>query len=113
VPGFDAFGWGELFSMIAVIISFATICVSLFGKSAQNTRNEQRMFDKLDSLGNISDEIKSDVRTVSKQVSSYGVRLGKAETDIQALKDRVDRLETKCDDRFMTLHDLRELGGTD
>lgn len=110
MSGADAFGWGELFSMIAVIISFVTICVSLFGKSAQNTRNEQRMFDKLNSLGNISDEIKSDVRTVSKQVSSYGVRLGKAETDIQALKDRFERLETKCDKQFLT---FCEIGGTD
>ena len=46
---FDTFGWGELISFIAVVISFATITTSLFSKSKKNaeidTKNEQKIFD--------------------------------------------------------------------
>lgn len=110
MPRFEEFGWGELFSMIAVTISFATICISIFGRSKQDTKNEQRMFDKLDSLGASSNEIRDDVRTISKQVSDYGIRLAKNETEVKLLKEKIDRIETQCNDRFISLHSL---GGTD
>ena len=48
---FDTFGWSELISFIAVVISFATITTSLVSRSKKNgeidTKNEQKIFDKL------------------------------------------------------------------
>lgn len=91
--GFGAFGWSELFSMVTVFIALCTICVTLSGKTTQNTRNTQRLCDKLDSLQIVTDEIKTDVRTVSKQVESFSVRLAKIEVDVNTLKARVAKIE--------------------
>lgn len=107
-PQFETFGWGELFSMIAVIISFVTICVSLYGKSKNDTRKEQELLDKLDTLNDTSKETRDDVKKLSNEIMDYGNRLIKVESDIDALFRRVSRIEKVLDSRYPGLPSIGE-----
>lgn len=107
----DEFGWSELISLMAVCISFATICISLFSRSKKDTQNEQRLLDKLDRLNETTHETRDDVRSLTEKIDDYGNRLTKAETDIQSIYRRIGRVENRCD---KYLHPVMPLGeGTD
>lgn len=109
MPKFESFGWGELISFIAVCISFATICISLFGKSKQDTRQDQKVLDRLDALYGTTHETRDDVKALTAKIDDYGNRLTKAETDIQTLYHRVSRIEDTCDAHLSHTR----IGGTD
>ena len=109
MPNFNSFGWGELISCIAVCISFATICISLFGKSKQDTRQDQKVLDRLDALYGTTHETRDDVKALTTKIDDYGNRLTKAETDIQTLYHRVSRIEDTCDAHLSHTR----IGGTD
>ena len=109
MPKFESFGWGELISCIAVCISFATICISLFGKSKQDTRQDQKVLDRLDALYGTAHETRDDVKALTAKIDDYGNRLTKAETDIQTLYHRVSRIEDTCDAHLSHTR----VGGTD
>lgn len=109
MPKFESFGWGELISFIAVCISFATICISLFGKSKQDTRQDQKVIDRLDALYGTTHETRDDVKALTTKIDDYGNRLTKAETDIQTLYHRVSRIEDTCDAHLSHTR----VGGTD
>lgn len=109
MPKFESFGWGELISFLAVIISFATICISLFGKSKQDTRQDQKVLDRLDALYGTTHETRDDVKALTAKIDDYGNRLTKAETDIQTLYHRVSRIEDTCDAHLSHTR----IGGTD
>ena len=109
MPKFESFGWGELISFIAVSISFATICINVFGKSKTETRNEQKLLDRLDALYGTAHETRDDVKALSSKIDDYGNRLTKAETDIQTLYRRVGRIENTCDAHLSHTR----VGGTD
>ena len=53
--GENTFGWSELISLAAVIISFATILLSMKSRSEKETKNDQQVLDKLDSLESMSE----------------------------------------------------------
>lgn len=105
---FGTFGWGELISLLAVVISFATICVSLFGKSKQDTRQEQKLLDRLDTLYSTTNETRDDVKALTAKIDDYGNRITKAEADIQTLFRRVGRIENTCDAHLTP----KRIGGT-
>lgn len=109
LPKFESFGWGELISLIAVAISFATICVSLFGKSKNETRNEQKLIDRLDVLNGTTHETRDDVKALSSKIDDYGNRITKLEGDAQTLYRRIDRIERTCDAHLSR----SRIGGTD
>ena len=109
MPKFESFGWGELISFLAVIISFATICISLFGKSKQDTRQDQKVLDRLDALYGTTHETRDDVKALTAKIDDYGNRLTKAEADIQTLYRRVGRIENVCDAHLSPTR----IGGTD
>lgn len=92
-----AFGWGELFSLLAVIISFATISISVFGKSKTDTRNEQKMFDKLDRLSDVSKETNETVKAMSAKIDDHAERLAKIESDRDTIFRRLKRIEDTQD----------------
>lgn len=109
MPKFESFGWGELISFIAVCISFATICISLFGKSKNETRQDQKVLDRLDALYGTTHETRDDVKALTAKIDDYGNRLTKVETDIQTLYRRVGRIENTCDAHLSHTR----IGGTD
>lgn len=91
------FEWPELISLLAVCISFATICMSIFGKSKNNVQNEQRLLDRLDRLNETTHETRDDVKDLATKIDDYGNRLTKVETDIQSIYRRIGRVESRCD----------------
>lgn len=97
MPKFDAFGWGELISLIAVIISFVTICVSLYSRSKTDTRNEQKMFDKLDRLSEMSRETNETVKQMSVKIDDHSERLARLESNEQTVFRRLKRIEETQD----------------
>lgn len=109
MPKFESFGWGELISFIAVCISFATICISLFGKSKNETRQDQKVLDRLDALYGTTHETRDDVKALTTKIDDYGNRLTKVETDVQTLYRRVGRIENTCDAHLSHTR----IGGTD
>lgn len=109
MPKFESFGWGELISCIAVCISFATICINVFGKSKNETRQEQKVLDRLDALYGTTHETRDDVKALTAKIDDYGNRLTKVETDIQTLYRRVGRIENTCDAHLSHTR----IGGTD
>ena len=101
MPKFDAFGWGELISLIAVIISFATISISIFSRSKANastdTRTEQKMLDKLDRLSDITKETNETVKQMSAKIDDHSERLARLESDMSTAFRRLKRIETTQD----------------
>lgn len=97
MPNFTSFGWGELISLFAVIISFATICVSLFARSKTSVQNGQRMIDKLDSLSGIITETNADVKEISRKIDNHAERLAHLEADMGSIFARIKRIETTQD----------------
>lgn len=92
-----AFGWGELISLIAVTISFITICVSLFGSSKAETRNEQKMFDKIDHLTTMSKDTNDTVKEMSQKIGDHAERLARLESDCETIFRRIKRIEDTQD----------------
>lgn len=97
MPKFDAFGWGELISLIAVIISFATICISFVSRSKVETQNEQKMIDKLDRLNEVTHETNETVKAMSAKIDDHTERLARLESDRDTLFKRVKRIEETQD----------------
>ena len=91
------FEWPELISLVAVCISFITICINMFGRSQKDAQQEQKLIDRLDTLTSTTNETRDDVKTLSSKIDDYGNRLTKAETDIQSIYRRVGRIEATQD----------------
>ena len=98
---FDTFGWGELISFIAVVISFATITTSLFSRSKKNaeidTKNEQKIFDKLDQLSDMTRDTNIAVKEMSKKIDNHAERLARIEADKETIFRRLKRIEETQD----------------
>lgn len=97
MPKFDAFGWGELISLIAVVISFATISISLSSRSKTETQNEQKMFDKLDRLNDVTRETNETVKQMSAKIDDHTERLAHLESDRDTIYKRIERIEKTQD----------------
>lgn len=94
---FDAFSWGELFSLIAVIISFATISMAIKTRSSTDTRSDQQVLDKLDNLSNVTKETNIDVKEISKKIDDHAERLATLEAEMKNVFFRVKRVEDTQD----------------
>lgn len=98
---FETFGWSELISFIAVVISFATIATSLYSKSKKNTeadtKNEQKIFDKLDYLSDMSRDTNTAVKEMSKKIDNHAERLARIEADKETIFRRLKRIEDTQD----------------
>lgn len=98
---FETFGWSELISFIAVVISFATIATSLYSKSKKNTeadtKNEQKIFDKLDYLSDMSRDTNTAVKEMSKKIDNHAERLARIEADKETIFRRLKRIEETQD----------------
>lgn len=95
--GMGAFGWGELISLLAVTISFVTICVNIFGNSKKDTQNEQWMHDKIDHLTEMSKDINNTVKSLDIKLSDHSERLARLESDNETIFRRLKRIETTQD----------------
>lgn len=94
---FSTFDWAELISLLAVIISLVTVCVNLFGRSKADTKNEQRMFDKLDQLSETSKETNNTVKAMNRKIDDHAERLARLESDNAAVFRRLKRIEDTQD----------------
>lgn len=92
-----AFGWGELFSLLAVIISCITVCVSLLTKSKNETRSEQQILDKLDQLSDTSRETNDTVKAMNAKIDDHSERLARLESDNVSVFRRLKRIEETQD----------------
>lgn len=93
----DPFGWGELFSLLAVVVSCVTICINIFGRSKSETQNEQKMFDKIDHLSEISRETNETVKAMNAKIDNHAERLAKLESDKDTIFRRLKRIEETQD----------------
>lgn len=93
----DPFGWGELISLIAVILSLVTISINIFGRSKVDTKNEQKMFDKLDRLSEVSRETNETVKAMNAKVDDHAERLARLESDNESIFRRLKRIEETQD----------------
>ena len=91
------FGWGELISLIAVIISFVTICISSLSRSKNESKSEQRLIDKLDSLSDIAKETSSEVKLINKKIDDHAERLAHLESNMDSVFRRIKRVEDTQD----------------
>ena len=94
---FDAFGWTELISLIAVIISFATILLSMKTKMTADTKNDQRVLDKLDNLTNVTKETNDEVKSINKKIDDHSERLAALEAKMDSTVHRLKRVEDTQD----------------
>lgn len=97
MPKFDTFGWSELISLVAVIVSCVTVCIGVFGRSKNETRNEQRMFDKLDHLSDMSKETNETVKSMNAKIDDHSERLARLESDNETVFRRLKRIEETQD----------------
>lgn len=92
-----AFQWGELFSLLAVIISCITISINIFGRSKTETRNEQWMRDKLDQLTDMSKDTNETVKSMNTKIDNHAERLARLESDKDTIFRRLKRIEETQD----------------
>ena len=97
LPKFDTFGWSELISFLALLISFATVSIGVFGRSKNETRNEQRMFDKLDRLNEMSRDTNETVKAMNAKIDDHSERLARLESDNETVFRRLKRIEETQD----------------
>lgn len=97
MPKFDSFGWGELISLIAVIISFVTIYTSINSRTKADIRHEQATSDKLDRLFDMSKETNETVKSMNKKIDDHAERLARLESDNEAVFRRLKRIEETQD----------------
>ena len=91
------FGWGELISLVAVVISFSTICISALSRSKNETKSEQRLIDKLDSLSDIAKETSSEVKSINRKIDDHAERLAHLESNMDSVFRRIKRVEDTQD----------------
>lgn len=98
---FAAFGWSELIALIAVIISCITVGMSMFSKSKKNTeadtKNEQKIFDKLDRLSEMTKDTNLAVKEMSRKIDDHAERLARIEADRESIFRRLKRIEETQD----------------
>lgn len=94
---FDVFSWGELFSLIAVVISFATITISIKARTSADMKNDQQVLDRLDNLNNITKETNNDVKEISKKIDDHSERLATLEAEMKNAFFRIKRVEDTQD----------------
>lgn len=92
-----AFQWGELFSLLAVIISCITISINIFGRSKTETKNEQWMRDKLDQLTDMSKDTNETVKAMNTKIDDHAERLARLESDNETIFRRLKRIENTQD----------------
>ena len=91
------FGWGEFISLVAVLISFATICISALSRSKNESKSEQRLIDKLDNLSDIAKETSSEVKSINKKIDDHAERLAHLESNMDSVFRRIKRVEDTQD----------------
>lgn len=97
MPKFETFDWAELFSLISVVIAFATIYFSTRTRSTAEAQNEQRMFDKLDNLSAMSMETNATVKAMNKKIDDHAERLATLESENATIFRRLERIEDTQD----------------
>ena len=95
--GENTFGWSELISLAAVVISFATVLMSLKARSSANSKNDQQVLDKLDSLESTTKETNQDVKTITRQLDHQQERLATLEAEMKNAFFRIKRVEDTQD----------------
>lgn len=95
------FGWSELIALVAVIISCITVGMSIFSKSKRNTesdtKNEQKIFDKLDHLSEMTKDTNLTVKEMSQKIDNHAERLARIEADRESIFRRLKRIEETQD----------------
>lgn len=94
---FDTFGWTELISLAAVIISFVTIFLSIKSKSIVETKKDQQVLDKLDNLTNVTKETNDEVKSINKKIDDHSERLAALEAKMDSTVHRLKRVEDTQD----------------
>lgn len=89
----DQLTWSEFFALISVIISFATICVNSYSRAKADTKNEQKMFDKLDNLAATSAETRDAVKLMDAKLDDHSMRITRIEGKVENLTFRIKRVE--------------------
>lgn len=87
------FTWSELIALLAVTISFATICINTFSNTKKEIQSEQKTFDKLDNLSKTSSEIRDTVKLMNAKLDDHSVRITQVEVELKNVNDRVNRIE--------------------
>lgn len=95
--GESTFGWSELISLAAVIISFATILLSMKSRSEKETKNDQQVLDKLDSLESMTKETNQDVKMINRKIDDHAERLATLEAEMKNAFFRIKRVEDTQD----------------
>ena len=91
------FGWSELISLAAVVISFVTILMSLKARSSANSKNDQQVLDKLDSLESMTKETNQDVKMINRKIDDHAERLATLEAEMKNAFFRIKRVEDTQD----------------
>ena len=91
------FGWSELISLAAVVISFATVLMSLKARSSANSKNDQQVLDKLDSLESTTKETNQDVKMINRKIDDHAERLATLEAEMKNAFFRIKRVEDTQD----------------
>ena len=95
--GESTFGWSELISLTAVIISFATILLSMKSRSEKETKSDQQVLDKLDSLESMTKETNQDVKMINRKIDDHAERLATLEAEMKNAFFRIKRVEDTQD----------------
>lgn len=93
----NEFGWSELISLAAVVISFATIFMSMKARSAADSKSDQQVLDKLDSLESTTKETNQDVKMINRKIDDHAERLATLEAEMKNAFFRIKRVEDTQD----------------
>lgn len=106
------FGWSELISLAAVVISFATILMSMKARSVADSKNDQQVLDKLDSLESMTKETNQDVKMINRKIDDHAERLATLEAEMKNAFFRIKRVEDTQDNCQACRASKQSLSGT-
>ena len=96
----------DAIAALSLALALVVFLVSQRKDGRAAAARDQLLYDKLDSNNEMARETRDTVREMSRKLDDHGQLLARHTEQIQALSDRVDRIEHNCD-----LH--ARIGGTD
>lgn len=91
---------------IALLISIVSVCFSVFFGLKNNKRSDTKEIEarvkdnvtinlKLDNISKDTQEIKSEVASMRKEINAHAERLGKVEASASSAHKRIDGIENR------------------
>lgn len=96
----------ELIALGSLAVAAIALIVGFIQRGKAATARDQRIEDKLDSLGGSMKNVERTVDKLDGKTDDHSVRIARIEGEVDNIYRRIDRVEGRCERHFgPSLHD--------